>query len=131
MLRLAGGDVFLVMSDIQMFYDFGCCFGIFIYNMFIHRMDTQAIHNQQPIVRKLQSATASLETILERYQGNEDPLELAEQLQAVIKLIRGIRREVLLQELTTVLHNEDLPTATRKDKVVKLFQLLARQEGTE
>jgi DNA-binding FrmR family transcriptional regulator len=87
-------------------------------------MDMQAIHNQQPIIRKLQSATAYLETIQELYQSNEDPLELAGQLQAAIGVLREIRREVLLQELTTALHNEDLQETVRNEKVVRIFQLL-------
>jgi hypothetical protein len=82
-------------------------------------------YNQDLIVRKLQSATAYLETIQEKYQDQETPLELIRPLHAVVSMLHEIRREVLLQELTTILHNEDLPTATRKDKVVKLFQLLA------
>jgi DNA-binding FrmR family transcriptional regulator len=69
----------------------------------------QLKHNQEPLVHKLQSATAYVETILEMYQRKEAPLKLVEQLQGVIGMIRGIRREVLTQELTTILHNEDLP----------------------
>jgi hypothetical protein len=72
----------------------------------------------------LQSATAYLETILELYQNKEAPLELAEHLQAVIGMIQKIRWELLIRELTTILHNEALPAATRKEKVVKIFQLL-------
>jgi hypothetical protein len=68
----------------------------------------------------LQSATAYLETIQEKYQDKEAPLELVQPLHAVIGMLQEIRREILLQELTTVLHNEDLPR-----KVVKIFQLLA------
>ena len=78
-------------------------------------------------MHKLQSATAYLETILEMYQRKEAPLKLAEQLQGVIGVIRGIRREVLIQELTTILHNEDLPESGRKEKVGKIFQLLAKE----
>jgi hypothetical protein len=58
------------------------------------------------------------------YQRKEAPLELIQPLHAVLGMLHEIRREILLQELTIVLHNEDLPTATRKEKVVKLFQLL-------
>jgi DNA-binding FrmR family transcriptional regulator len=82
-------------------------------------------YNQEPIVRKLQSATAYIETIQELYQRKEARLELVQLLQAVGGMLHEIRREVLLQELTSVLHNEALPPATRKEKVVKIFQLLA------
>jgi hypothetical protein len=98
----------------------------------------QLKHNQEPLVHKLQSATAYVETILELYQRNVRgsqtsrrsqrkvaPLELVQSLQAVVDVLHEIRREVLLQELTTVLHNEALPTAARNEKVVKIFQSLA------
>jgi hypothetical protein len=77
------------------------------------------------LVQKLQSATAYLETIQEIYQSKEAPLELVQSVQTVVGMLQEIRREVLLQELTSVLHNEALPTAARKEKVVKIFQLLA------
>jgi hypothetical protein len=95
-----------------------------MYNMRILMKDILTRHKQDPLARKLQSATAYVETFLELYQSNEDPLELAGQLQAAIDVLREIRREVLLQELTTVLHNEDLPETVRNEKVVKIFQLL-------
>jgi hypothetical protein len=86
----------------------------------------QGIHNEAPLALKLHSATAYLETLLELYQRRETPMKLAEQLQGVIGMIRGIRREVLTRELTAVLHNEDLPEAGRIEKVGKIFQLLAK-----
>jgi hypothetical protein len=97
-----------------------------MYNIRIIMEDIQAKHNREPLVHKFQSATAYLETILEMYQRKEAPLELAEQLQGVIGVIRGIRWEVLTQELKTVLNTEDLPEAARKKKVGKIFQLLAK-----
>jgi hypothetical protein len=84
-----------------------------------------ATYNQEPIVRKFESATAYIETIQELYQRKEARLELVQLLQAVGAMLHEIRREVLLQELTCVLHNEALPRAERKEKVVKIFQLLA------
>jgi hypothetical protein len=54
------------------------------------------------------------------YQRKEAPLELAEQLQAVIGVIQKIRWELLTWELTTILHNEALSAATRKERVVLL-----------
>ena len=84
------------------------------------------------LVRKLQSATAYLETIRELYQRNvrrsqrkAAPLELIQLLQEVVDAVQEIRREVLIQELQIVLHNESLPVAIRNEKVGKLFQLLA------
>jgi DNA-binding FrmR family transcriptional regulator len=77
------------------------------------------------LIRKLQSATTYLETIQVKYQDREDPLELAQPLQAVVSVLQEIRREVLLQELTTVLHTKAISAATRKEKVVKIFQSLA------
>ena len=77
------------------------------------------------IVRKLQSATTYVETLQELYQRKEAPLELVQPLQAVVGMLQEIRREVLLQELTSVLHNEELPAAVRKEKVGKIFRLLA------
>ncbi len=92
------------------------------------------MHGRDRVVRKLQSATAYVDTIQELYQSHvrrgqrkEAPLELVQPLQAVMGLLQEIRREVLLQELTSVLHNEALPAAARKAKVVKLFQLLVRE----
>jgi hypothetical protein len=77
------------------------------------------------LVRKWQSATAYLEAIQEKYQDKEAPLELAEHLHAVIGVLKEIHREVVIQELRSVLNNEDLPATRRKEKVIKLFQLLA------
>jgi hypothetical protein len=97
-----------------------------------------ARYNQEPIVCKLQWATASIETIQElykrnvrgsqtsrRYQRKEARLELVQLLQAVVGMLHEIRREVLLQELTRILHNEALPPAARKEKVAKIFKSLA------
>jgi hypothetical protein len=39
-------------------------------------------------------------------------------------MLQEIRRKVLLQELTTVLHNKDLPEPVRNEKVARIFQLL-------
>jgi NAD(P)H-nitrite reductase large subunit len=86
--------------------------------------DIKARFKQGSLARKLQSAIAYVETFLELYQRKEDPLELVQPLEAVVGMLREIRQEVLLQELTTILHNEDLPAATKKEKVVKIFQLL-------
>jgi hypothetical protein len=105
--------------------DFGCCFALFMYNIRILMKDIRAKSKHVPLTRKLQSATAYVETFLELYQGNEDPLELIQPLHAVMGMLQDIRREVLLQELTTVLNNEDLPETVRNEKVVKIFQLLA------
>jgi DNA-binding FrmR family transcriptional regulator len=77
------------------------------------------------LVRKLQSAIAYVETLQELYQRKEAPLEIVQSLQAAGGLLQEIRREVLLQELTSVLHNETLPTTARKEKVVKIFKSLA------
>jgi DNA-binding FrmR family transcriptional regulator len=85
--------------------------------------DIQAKHNREPLVPKFQSEIAQLEAILNLYQRKEDPLKLAQQLQAVIGTVNEIRWDLLTQELTTVLHNEDLPAARRKEKVVRIFQL--------
>jgi hypothetical protein len=108
------------MSD-----DFRCYFARVRYNTHMRKRDIQIRHNQDLIVRKLQSATAYLETIQEVYQDKDAQRELIEPLQVVVSMLREVQREVLLRELTTVLHNEDLPTTTRKDKVIKLFPLLA------
>jgi phosphopantothenate synthetase len=51
--------------------------------------------------------------------------EIVQALQEVIDLLQEIRREVLRQELTSVLHNETLSVETRKERVAKIFQLLA------
>ena len=83
------------------------------------------MHRKEILVRKMESATVYVETLMEVYQGKEPPLEIVQALQEVVGLLQEIRREVLLQELTSVLHNEDLPEAVRKEKVGKLFQLLA------
>jgi hypothetical protein len=76
------------------------------------------------LIGKLQSATAYLETIQDKYQDKEASLELVKPLQAVMGMLHEIRREILLQELKTVLHDEDLQPAIKKEKVVKIFQLL-------
>jgi hypothetical protein len=87
--------------------------------------DIQARQKQDPLTRKLESATAYVETFLELYQRNQVPLELVEPLDTVMGILQEIRREVLRQELTTILNNEDLPEIVRNEKVVKIFQLLA------
>jgi hypothetical protein len=94
---------------------------LFRYNIRMQRRDT--------LVQKLQSTTAYLETILEKYQNNEEPLLLAEQLQGVSGALKKIYREVVLQELTRVVNNEALPAATRKATGAKLFQLMVRQNS--
>jgi hypothetical protein len=93
-----------------------CLFGLFSYNI---RMQ------QDTLVRKLQSATTYVETLQELYQSREAALEIVQALHEVIDLLQEIRREVLRQELISVLHNEALPIAIRNEKVVKIFQLLA------
>jgi DNA-binding FrmR family transcriptional regulator len=89
----------------------------------------QARHNQERLVAKLQSAIVYLETIMEVYQSKEDPLELVQALQSVIGVLKEIHREVITQELTSVLSNEALPVATRNATVEKLFQVVVRQKG--
>lgn len=84
----------------------------------------QAIHNQESPAYRLRSAIVYLETITEMYESNKDQLLLAQQLKTVSGLLREIRRDLLIQELTTVLHNEDLPGTARKEKVAKIFHLL-------
>jgi hypothetical protein len=79
------------------------------------------------VVRKLQSATDYLETAQEMYQDNEAPLELVHPMAAVVSMLRDIRREVLVQELRSILHAEDLPTAIRKERIGKIFQLLTER----
>jgi DNA-binding FrmR family transcriptional regulator len=91
----------------------------------IHQRNMQLTHTQQPPLQRFQLATAQLGAVQKLYQRKEDPLKLAEQLQEVMGMVHEIRREVLTQELTSVLHNEVLPAETRKEKVVKIFQLLA------
>jgi hypothetical protein len=83
--------------------------------------DIQTRSRQDPLARKLQSATAYGETFLELYQRKEDPLELIQPLQTVMGMLQEIRREILRQELTTVLNNEDLPETVRTEKVVRIF----------
>jgi hypothetical protein len=83
------------------------------------------MQQRETLVRKLQSATTSLAAIQEKYQDKAAPLELVPLLQVVMGMLQENRREILLQELTTVLHNEAIPAATRKEKVVKIFQSLA------
>jgi hypothetical protein len=121
---LAGGDVFLLLTDVHISYDFCCYFKSFMYNIRILMKDIQVRSKQDPLARKLQSATAYLETLLELYQRTEDPLELIQPLHTVMGMLQDIRREVLTRELTTVLNNEDLPETVRKEKVVSIFQLL-------
>jgi hypothetical protein len=96
-----------------------------MYNIRMLMKDIQAKSKQDPLARKLQSATASVETFLELYQRKEHPLELVQSPHAVMGMLQEIRREILLQELMTVLHNKDLPEAVRNEKVVRIFQLLA------
>jgi hypothetical protein len=86
--------------------------------------DIQARYKQDPLARKLQSATTYIETFLELYQRKEDPLELVQPLHTVLGMLQEIRRKVLLRELTTVLNNENLPETVRNEKVVRIFQLL-------
>jgi hypothetical protein len=100
-----------------------------MYNIRINMKDMQAIHNQDPLIQKLQLAAVYLETIQELYQDKEAQLELIEPLQEVLSMIRGIRREVLTQELMSVLNKEDLPEVARKEKVRKVFQLLAKEKS--
>jgi hypothetical protein len=92
-------------------------FAILIYNIRMRRRNS--------LIQKLQSATAYVETIQELYQSKGSPLEIVPLLQAVAGMLQEIRREVLLQELTSVMHNEDLPAAKRKEKVEKIFKLSA------
>jgi hypothetical protein len=80
---------------------------------------------QNTLSRKLQAATTYVETLQELYQSREAALEIVQALQEVIDLLQEIRREVLRQELTSVLHNETLSVETRKERVAKIFQLLA------
>jgi NAD(P)H-nitrite reductase large subunit len=95
-----------------------------MYNIRMLMKDIQARSKQEPLARKLQSATAYVETFLELYQRKEDPLELVQPLHAVMGMLQEIRRQILLQELTAVLHNEDLQETVRNEKVVRIFQLL-------
>jgi sulfite reductase beta subunit-like hemoprotein len=103
-----------------------------MYNIRIITKNMKAKYNQESIISKLQSATAYIEAIQELYQRNvrrsqrrEARLEFVQLLQAVGGMLHEIRREVLLRELTSVLHDETVPAATKKEKVVKIFQLLA------
>jgi hypothetical protein len=82
------------------------------------------MQRRETLYRKLQSATAYLETIQEKYQDKELPLELIEPLHAVVSMLQEIRREILLQELTTFLHDEAIPAVIRNETVGKIFQLL-------
>jgi hypothetical protein len=91
--------------------------------------DIQARYKQDPLAQELRSAIALVETILELYQRNDDPLELVQSLHVVMGMLQEIRQEVLLQELMAVLNNEDLPEAVRNEKVVRIFQLLAKYES--
>jgi NAD(P)H-nitrite reductase large subunit len=95
-----------------------------MYNIRIIMKDIQARYKQDPLTRKLESATAYVETFLELYQRKEDPLELVQPLHTVMGMLQEIRREILLQELTTVLHDEAIPAVTRNETVGKIFQLL-------
>ena len=65
------------------------------------------------------------------YQDKEVPLALIEPLHAVGSMLQEIRREILLQELATVLRSETRWTAIQKEKVVALFQLLTGQKVTK
>jgi hypothetical protein len=89
----------------------------------------QRIDYEAPLALKLHSATEYLEPIQELYQRKEAWLELVQLLQAVVSLLQEIRREVLLQELTALLHNEDLPEARRKEKVGKYFSSWLRRQA--
>jgi hypothetical protein len=80
------------------------------------------------VARKLQSATAYLGTAQEMYQDDEAAIDLLHPLTAVVSMLQEIRREILLQELRSVLHNADLPAAIRKKKVVAIFQLFMCQK---
>jgi hypothetical protein len=87
---------------------------------------------QDTLARKLQSATVYIETLTEVYQSQVTlgqrkvpPLELVQALQEVVDLLKEIRREVLLQELTRILHNGDLPEVVRNETVGKIFKSLA------
>ena len=82
------------------------------------------MQRRETLYRKLQSATAYPETIQEKYQDKELPLELIEPLHAVVSMLQEIRREILLQELTTFLHDEAIPAVIRNETVGKIFQLL-------
>jgi hypothetical protein len=82
------------------------------------------MQRRETLYRKLQSATAYLETFQEMYQDKEVPLELIEPLHAVVSMLHEIRREILLQELATALRSETRWTAIQKEKVIKIFQLL-------
>jgi hypothetical protein len=46
-------------------------------------------------------------------------------------MLQEIRREILLQELTTVLHDEAIPAVTRNETVGKMFSYWCRQERIE
>ena len=88
------------------------------------------MQQREALIRKLQSATADLETIQAQYQDKAAPLALIQPLHAVMEMLQEIHREVVLQELRSVLHNEDLPAAIRKEKIGALFQLLTGQKIT-
>ena len=88
------------------------------------------MQQRETLARKLQSATAYLETFQEMYQDKAALLELIEPLHAVGKMLKVIHREVVLQEVRSVLHHTDLPVAIRKKKVGALFQLLTGQKLT-
>jgi hypothetical protein len=85
----------------------------------------QTVHSQESPAHKLRSVIVYLETIMEMYESKEDQLLLAQQLKSVSGLLQEIRRGLLIQELTTVLHNENLPETASKEKVAKIFHLLA------
>ena len=86
------------------------------------------MQRRESFIQKLQSATAYLETVQEKYQDKEASCELIEPLHAVVEMLKEIHREVLIQELRSVLHNADLPAVVRKEKVVTIFQLLTCQK---
>jgi DNA-binding FrmR family transcriptional regulator len=84
----------------------------------------QTIHGQESPAHRLRSVIVYLETIMEMYESQKNQLLLAQQLKSAIGLLQEIRRELLIQELTTVLHNEDLPETARKEKIATIFHLL-------
>ena len=86
------------------------------------------MQQREALIRKLQSATASLETIQAQYQDKAAPLALIEPLHAVMEMLQEIHREVVLQELRSNVLNADMPAAIRKEKGGALFQLLLRQK---
>jgi DNA-binding FrmR family transcriptional regulator len=111
-----GGFTLLSFVKDSAMNDFCCSFAIFSYNIRMQQRDI--------LIRKVQSATAYLETAQEMYQDKEAPLELVQLLEAVIGVLQEIRRDVITQELTSVLENEALPAATRKAGEAKQLTLI-------